>query len=389
MSFFVPGSWNSALPGSISQPLTVGAGIATAGTIASRWIKKGMPSFKKRLVRGSRRRWSRARKNLHRVRRQYSGKRMSVSGRGVTFEHDRQAIYRRKRMPKRKRRRWGRFKRKVHAVAEKGLGSRTLVRNYTFEPENKVAGSSGTTSLSLYGLDSNLTRNNDINVVYQYENTADATQALGGTVYPTTKFFFQSAVLDVTIRNISEYVVSTVPTVYAESSSATLEVDIYEMTVGRNMIDQTNAIISLEDMFTKGEDDTLRMENAGDACWDATNDRYKRGSTPWECCQTLSRWRVKIFKKTKFFIRPGATITYQRRDPKRHVLTGAIMDNTTGANKPGLTTWLQIVFKVVPGFTVGESSLGQIKEKLAIGVTRKYMYKVEGFNERRNRWSNA
>ena len=56
-------------------------------------------------------------------------KKRQTSGLGVTQQHDRRMVYRKRRMSRRLKRRWRNFSRKVLSVSEKDLGSRTVVRN--------------------------------------------------------------------------------------------------------------------------------------------------------------------------------------------------------------------------------------------------------------------
>ena len=109
-----------------------------------------------------------------------------------------------------------------------------------------------------------------------------------------------------------------------------------------------------------------------------------RGCTPFEKTKALAEFRVKIWRKTKYFLKPGQTLTYQTRDPKRHsVYKNRILKTDQGFNYPGMTKILFVVYKSVPGITVG-SGAGQTQEQISYGVTRKYMYKVEVLQEDRS-----
>jgi hypothetical protein len=108
-----------------------------------------------------------------------------------------------------------------------------------------------------------------------------------------------------------------------------------------------------------------------------------RGCTPFEMSKATSQFGIKIWKKTKFFLKPGQTLTYQVRDPKRHVMyRNKIRQPNSGFNKPGISKHVFVVFKSVPGTVVGGGA-GQTVEAITAGITRKYMYKVEGLSEDR------
>ena len=61
------------------------------------------------------------------------------------------------------------------------------------------------------------------------------------------------------------------------------------------------------------------------------------------------------------------------------------MLDIAGANKPGWTHHLLIIFKSVPGFTVGTTAT-DIQERLQIGYTRKYSFKIEGQTDDRSEY---
>ncbi len=296
-------------------------------------------------------------------------------GKGVTFQHDRQLIYRRKSMPARKKRPWIRFKRKVHAVAEKQLGTRSVVFNDAVTSTNATLGNHGLSSIALYSNRSTSAWLNDINQLSAIENGGDQTAAVGETIDGTTKYYFQSGVLDLTLRNTTE--IGNDPTTLA--ADATLEVDIYEMTSGKVWDDQDGAKSDMEGIFSQAQGDTKNIGGAGTGV-----QIISRGVTPWDVPLALGRWKLRIAKKTKFFLRSGQTLTYQMRDAGRRVMRNQTMIDQLGANKPGCTKWLFVIFKVIPGFTVGAGA-SDVKESITFGVTRKYMYKIEGMNESRDR----
>lgn len=304
-------------------------------------------------------------------------RRTTVEGRGVTNQHDRQLIYRKKKLPYGKKKSWRRFKNKVLAVSEKGLGAQTVVFNGAVTLSNATSTNHGIGSVSLYGQTSLVAQHDDLNNMAGYVNDAgDYTNALGVIVKPNTKYFFQSAVLDITMRNISHF-----GDTGALNSAATLEVDVYEMSVKKVGNDSVTTFNEVATYFGRADTNTATIGNASGVGISSLS-IYKRGTTPWDLPTALSQYGVKIWKKTKLFISNGQTATYQYRDPKRHVINHASMLETESCNRK-FTRHIMFIFKVVPGIVVGDG-IGETTEKLLIGCTRKYLYKVEGNNENRD-----
>jgi len=299
------------------------------------------------------------------------------SGQGVTVQHDARQIYRKKSMPRRRKKVWKRFVRKIHAVAEKELGSRMVVFNKTNEFTNATNGNHGIAYLGIYT--ANGTSDSwmsDLNQISALENPTNPTFALGSTVYDTTKFLFQSAVLDVTFRNTS-YTNGTPNTL---NSACKLEVDVYEILSGREWTDASATNSSINSALSRGA--TLQLNIGGTGTALSTS---LRGATPFEFPAALGYYRMKILKKTKYFVSNGDTFTYQIRDPRRRVIYQERMEQIEGGNLPRWTRHLFIVFKAVPGIIVSAST-GDTTEALSIGMTRKYFYKIEGVTEDRDRY---
>ncbi len=344
-----------------------------------------MPSFRKRnnyISRNNKR---------QRIGRRYSRglaalrkRKRGTSGRGLTFEHDRQFIYRKKSMPYRKKRRWRKFIKKVGAVQEKELGTRMCLFNKQTNFTNSASGNQGVTSISLYGWSSDggfggkQSWYNDIAYMAELENNTTQT-LLGQYVGDDVKMIFSSGVLDMTIRNTS----------YKDAPGtlnpdATLELDLYECYVKKEC--EMNGV----NYQTLGKMLELETQGIYNQNLGAEGDPIKinyRGATPFDCSVGLKAFGIKILKKTKFFLRSGQTLTYQVRDPKRHIgYRRKLQDTIQGdcaCNKPGWTKHILIIFKVVPGITVG-SGAGETREDIQIGVTRKYKYYVEGVREDRS-----
>jgi len=303
------------------------------------------------------------------------------SGQGVSLQHDRRLIYVRKRMPRYKRRIWRKFINKVHAVAEKSYGSRTVVFNTTYSVANNTSGQHAIGSFYLYGQKSTTSWANDLNALSALENfEANPTTAAGITVEKSTKLLFQSAVLDLTIRNSSQIKTSTG---YEANYLAKMELDIYECYITQDVIDTNFTHQNLEGLLDNNVSQTKPIGGTGTEI-----NVFQRGTTPWDHTQVLSKFGVKIIKKTKFFIANGDTITYQCRDPKRRVASIRDLSAEEGFNKVRWTRCFLLIGKLVPGLQVGEAT-GNFREEFTVGITRKYLYKVEGANDDRTRYITA
>lgn len=294
------------------------------------------------------------------------------SGIGITTQHDVRRVYRKRSMPRRKKRGWKNFVNKVNAVDEKDLGTQTFLFN-TAVSAAVVTDAQILLSAALYSdKSSTATWLNDLRQMSGKFNTGNPTAAADLTVQNTTKIIFKSAVLDITIRNMSDNGSGTLLDI-------PLEVDVYEITMSRGEDDSSVvADTDLQSFLRRGSDDTLQIGGGTNVANDLSID--VRGATPWECPQALSMYRMKILKKTKYFLSSGQTFTYQMRDPKRHVMSYAKMTRGLSCNVNGLTKWILFVGKPVPGVTPSAT----VVPKLSFGITRKYMLKIEGFSQDRD-----
>lgn len=297
---------------------------------------------------------------------------------------DMRSIYRRKRMPSRKKKRWVRFVKKVHAVADKDLGLRTVLFNDQIT-QNNSTNTQSTLTLCLYPVRGNQFLN-DLRQIGELENDGgNPTAAAGGYLNGNTKVAFQSAVMDITIRNTSEKVIDVDPgnpllNTYAASPEGAIELDIYEVYIRKNADNNDTTWPNVTSMLSAYDDPEIGG-NAGGGVGIGINDR---GATPFEFGAQMGRTGIKILKKTKFFIPNGQTITWQARDPKRRTTHYGELTRQPSFNMPGWTKTYFLIYKLVPGLVAG-TNLGQWRTQLSIGLTRKYSYKVEGFNEPRER----
>lgn len=335
-----------------------------------------------------------ARFNLARSRTRLRQNRQIRSRPGVLGGTDanQRLIYVRTNMPRRKKRQWRSFVKKVNAVDEKDLGTRTYLFNNQIQHTISSSGSSshqGCLTLGLYCLGGQTSTQpylRDLALIGSSENVQAETVTAGGTVYPTTKVMFHSGIFDLTLRNASVQNIGT-PSVPNIVNSGDIELDLYEITLNRD--DQTfwngstvNQWNSLSELFNFL--DTPEIGGTGNGM-----NIEDRGATPWEFPHQLGRYRCQINKKTKFFIPNGRTITYQMRDPKRHVFQYGDLTGSFSINKTGVTKFLYIIYKLVPGLSQANNPVllpAQYDGRIELGVTRKYMYKIEGFNEDRERY---
>ena len=278
-------------------------------------------------------------------------------------------------MPRRIRRRWKRFKNKVLAVSEKDLGTRTVLFNKTYSYTNTTSGNHIVDNLALYACASGSSSLNDLSTITGLE-IGSWTAASGGVVDKTSKFIFKSAILDLTFRNSSTF--TTDGTNFSLDSRAKLETDIYEIICSATGTDTISNFVDIVNMFASSATDTLNIGGAGTGIA-----LTSRGATPWDLPAALSRFKIKILKKTKFMTPNGDTFTYQMRDPRRHVAEEQTLIRN-GVNVKGWTRWVLFISKLVPGLTVGTTG-NTFQENLDIGVTRKYFYKIEGVSEDRDR----
>jgi len=300
------------------------------------------------------------------------------SGIGITTQHDESRVYSKRSMPYRKKKQWKMFKNKVLAVSEKELGTRQVLFNSACTNANTTDAFHNVFDLYLYSHTSSNGRGNDLKNISTWENTSDPTAAAGVNVDNSTKYIFKSAILDVTIRNASTFKQSEQENLNA---AARMEVDVYEITMPTEAEASTTNYGSISDIFDTNNSETKIIGDRSGADISKIF-RLARGSTPFDYSYALSRYRYKILKKTKYMLNNGESFTYQIRDPKRRTTTLKEINQDNGFNKPGWTRIVYIVSKLVPGLPVGTTN-NTYQEVVNFGVTRKYVYKIEGVNDDR------
>lgn len=317
---------------------------------------------------------TRARQRASRSFTQSKRRRKIQSGQGVTDHFDARTIYQKRSMPRRKRKSWQKFRSKVKAVAEKDLGTQQVVFNRLSSLYTNTNGRHIFGDMALYPLASSDFHFNDLKNIGDVIANATGSVTTGLGVGSSSKVLFQSGVLDVTFRNASTRFDGSA-NVY--SSECKLEVDVYEISMRHVGEDATTAYNNLRGLFDTNPNETLPIGGTG-----VEIDRSLRGVTPFDFSYTLSRYGIKIWKKTKYQLSNNDTFTYQVRDPRRHTCTLNDLRNQAGFNKPGWTRCLLIIAKLAPGLVLGTGT-GQYSTNLEIGITRKYTFKVENWSEDR------
>lgn len=289
---------------------------------------------------------------------------------------DTRRVYRKGRMPRRKKRNWKRFINKVHAVSEKELGSRTVLINDQISQLQTNDLQSSLTICLYPGKSGTYGWLNDLAAISALENVADPTATAGVTTYGSTKVMFQTGVLDLTLRNTSTFQPSDAASRVLDGRAA-IELDVYEFIINSECSDGPNVLQNFSQLLGEYDDNEIGGTGTGIGI-------INRGATPFEFGTQMGHFKVKILKKTKFFIPNNQTITHQIRDPRRRTATKQQLANIESFNMKGWTRGLYLVYKFVPGIPVGVSA-GNFQMSLVAGVTRKYMYKIEGASESRER----
>lgn len=264
----------------------------------------------------------------------------STSAVGVTRNHDYKVQYSKKSMPRWKKKRWVNFSKKVNAVLVSKLGTRTQIFNKQISLTN-TTGNQAYTGLILYGKNgqngsecAGMSDLRDIVNVGGYSNGE--------------MLMFKSAILDITFATPID-------------ATAAIEMDIYDVAF-RGQTLQGNIRVDVQ----AAESATPTLGTAGSLSM--TN----RGAGLFDFPIFLSNTKCKIFKKTKVFLPPGNTSTYQIRDPKNR---NVYVDDLTEYAAAGLGGWIQpgwsrgvfVVFKPTAGSQATTQTLN-------IGVTTKYAY---------------
>lgn len=247
-------------------------------------------------------------------------------------------------------------------------GHRTLLTNQSIAVLG-TAGNQGVTSLVLFGgrvdgITSAGSRGyDDMNDMRTRDyllgdNTGDAEfRNVGGEA----KWYVKTAIMDMTIQNTT-------------SLEFGLEVDIYEFMCGKM---PTLAGPDVESAIAYYQQDVYRIGTLGPSV--TSLEQTDRGATPFEFGKPMSRFGMKILKKTKYFIPYGDVVTYQIRDTKLKTFGHDVYRDNSPTTR--YTRGVYIVSKPLPAVASQEHSL-------TIGCTRKYKYIVDMSHvTRSNEWN--
>lgn len=266
----------------------------------------------------------------------------------TTTQHDFQVQYRKKRMPKYKKKQWKTFTNKVNAVINKGLGTQSRLFNSTVTAQiNATLTNQAYLYMGLYGKAGNLvTLTSEAGLDDLYRMVRDIGDA------DDFKLRFETGVIDLTLQNVNE---------------ANIEADLYLVQMNR----LNNNYPNFNSSFVEAQNETTTITGANPLLLSS------RGATLFDFPNLIAANGMKILKKTKYFVAPGQTITYQYRDPKNYIvsaqsvrdgLENAVIDiNGNGFVYPRLHKALIVIFKKTPGDIAKVAGMTG-------GITRKYKF---------------
>jgi len=280
----------------------------------------------------------------------------------TTKQYDVTTQYSKKRMPYKKRKSWAKFSRRVTAVGLKNASLKTVIFN------DKIVSTSNPNyqqvfAFPLYGVNgTNVTNStlgyNDLFKIFQNE---PAVTKLSPSNAPANGCLnFGSAVLDVTLRNLSEI---------------DAEVDVYygyhwKDTSLKNPANGNDTRNLIEDLNVGGQNQPIAVGNT-------TLNLGERGCTPFDISYGIAASGFKVLKKQKLLMEPGKSVFIQHRDPGNRRVDW-ININKGGYAKKRLTYEVLVIHK--PAVTNNDSAVSVI----AAGVTRKYGYTIMDWNQDEN-----
>lgn len=285
---------------------------------------------------------------------------------GVTQQHDRSRIYKKKYMRKGKKKAWKKFVKKVQAVALKDRGLVTAMFNNVFTPTAISASAQLTFEMHLYGFKSSSAAtaagSNDLATLIDrdFQTKYGVERYSGGVIGiadrpAADKIQFESAILDATISN---------------NNDGTVEVDIYAIRYNK---------------FTKSHFDSIQAGFAAAAntyteevqSMSGTQPALSlanRGCTPFEIGKGISLTGVQILGKEKYLISAGQAITVQLRDPKNRYFNAS--DFLESQNSFKYSNWTQSYLIIGKKVVENDNPM-----TLRIGCTRSYKYTYEGLKD--------
>jgi len=312
---------------------------------------------------------SKSRYNKYRGKRPMNGRNRGrvTSGQGITVQHDRATTYRRKRAPQKVRRRARRSMRSFKSKILKMKGHRTFFTNSSLSVTSPASGQS-VKSWVLFGgkldgaVDGTLRGYDDMNDMRRKDYLiGDSTGDAQNRWAPgDTKWYLKTGVMDITIQN-------------TDDNQVPIEMDIYEFTVGVLPSVETTAggqfCYDVESAIQFFHQDTYAPGTTGAGM--ALYTTATRGVTPFEFGGAMAKMRMKILKKTKYFIPFGDTITYLIRDTKIRTMNHSVFRNNSVTTRS--TRGILIIAKPTIASAVSTC-------KYTLGCSRKYKYVVDESN---------
>lgn len=274
----------------------------------------------------------------------------------VTRNKDYGTQYTKKRMPRGKRKNWKKFVKKVTAVQLSNASQKTVVYN------SKIVSTSGAATqqyftFALYGCNGNGDSNTNVgyrDLLVLFDNEPVIKQYAVGSpaaYYPGAgKLHFNSAVLDVTLRNLGEQD-AEVDVYYGYHVKDAFQADTLGITTG-----------SLRDEFVFAKSDGIKSGNT-------SVDLTARGTTPFDCSWALSHSGFHVLKKQKFLMEPGKSVFIQHRDSMNHVFEAEQLTRAGYAMK-------KVTYEVLVVHKPSVGSTDTLTSTIACGITRKYAYSV-------------
>lgn len=270
---------------------------------------------------------SKVRKMASRTGTRYKRRSNYRSGNGTSYQRDTKEVYRRKPAPRRVKRAYSKFARRVNSVIDRTAGSSQLILSNGFSATSTDDGQNVFAILLGGGTGSTSDWNGDLlRIINSREDAQDTDLGFNRKIHMKTQ------ILDCTFKN------DFVTPGFDDELRDPIELDIYEFYVKKQAPFAAAEVL----MTTEQSSETTPL--VGTTAVTPLN----VGATPFQF-SNVGRY-VTITKKTKHFIAPGNSVTYQIRDAKNRWLpVDRIIDQTASTfGFPGWTKGIFVVFKGAP-----------------------------------------
>lgn len=277
--------------------------------------------------------------------------RYSRGGTGTSYQRDSKVVYTRKPAPRRIRKSYRKFAKRVNSVIDATAGTTQLVLSNGF---SVLSGddSQNMFAVTLAGVNGTSTNwNGDLNRIMNVR--ADA-QDTGVNV--DRKIHMKTMVLDCTFKN--DFVTPGVIQGDSPEFRDPVELDIYEFYVKKDA-----PFTAPEVLLT-----TEQTADVGASLSYGALTPVEVGATPFNFRNVGSY--VTITKKTKHFIAPGNSVTYQLRESRNKWVPTVKIEDFTSAHFgiPGWTKGIFVVFKGTP-WRDGNPAIGYTRRSAAARIT--------------------